>query len=467
MTLLSRFQKEIETNKLISKSDRILAAFSGGKDSVCLLFLLQSVRERFGFDLGACHVHHGIRGKEADEDLEFCKIFCEKYKIPFYSEMLDVPAFCKERSLGLEEGARQLRYEALDRFAASQNYNKIATAHSASDQAETVLLHLIRGSGFHGSCGIPSIRGNIIRPLLRFHENEIYDFLKSNNLPSRTDSTNKDTDFARNRMRSKIIPETEKINPSAEKALVRFSVIAKEQSDLVSFLCDRWETENEIDCSTGSVPLKPLCALASVPEMKPVFKEALSRMALKEKIVIDFQHFKMLCSLLNQPTEGKIIEISNGFSFAVEKESLIFRKNEPMESHIDYQVNLSVGENKIPVGNTVLVLSDKRGGKVVNVNKKLLIIHLASDKIEGDLFARNRKEGDAICVDGMTKSIKKLFQEAKVPARLRKDLPIVCDRSGIVWIPYVGLCDRVRKSDDDQIITLSLRSDYFPKQNSN
>ena len=442
-------------------------AFSGGKDSVCLLFLLQSLREQFGFGLGACHVHHGIRGKEADEDLKFCKSFCEAYKIPFYSEVLDVPAFCKENSLGLEEGARLLRYNALDRIALSHRYNKIATAHSASDQAETVLLHLIRGSGFHGSCGIPSIRGNIIRPLLKFHEDEIYDFLEKNSLAYRTDSTNMDTDFARNRMRSSIIPEMKKINPSAEKALMRFSVIAKEQSTLVSFLCDRWEKENEIDCSTGSVPLKPLSTLASVPEMKPVFKEALARMALKEKIVIDFRHYKMLCALLKQPVEGKIIEISNGFSFVIENGSLVFRKNERSESRIDYQVNLSVGENKLPVGNTVLVLSDKREGKVVNVNKKLLIIHLASDKIEGDLFARNRKEGDAICVDGMTKSIKKLFQEAKVPARIRKDLPIVCDGAGIVWIPYVGLCDRVRKSDDDQIITLALRSDYFPKQNSN
>lgn len=467
MTLLSRFQEEIKTNKLILKSDRILVAFSGGKDSVCLLFLLLSVRERFGFELGACHVHHGIRGEEADADLAFCRSFCLEHKIAFHSEMLDVPAFCKKHSIGLEEGARKLRYEALQRIAVSQQYNKVATAHSASDQAETILLHLIRGSGFHGSCGIPAKRGNIIRPLLSFHEDEIYNFLRSENLAYREDSTNKDTSFARNRMRNKIIPEMEKINPSAEKALVRYGIIAKEQDCLVSYLCDRWEKENCIHSANASVPLQALCELASKAEMTPVLKEVLSRMANKEKIVIDFQHFKTLCSLLNSPVEGKIIEISNGFSFVVENGFLVFRKNEAIKDLIDYQVNLSIGETVLPIADTVLVLSEKRKGKVANVNKKLLIIHLAFDKIDGNLFARNRKEGDAICVDGMTKSLKKLFQEAKVPARFRNDLPIICDQAGIIWIPYVGLCDRVRQSDCDEIVTLQLQSDYFPKQNSN
>lgn len=433
---------------------------------MCLLFLLHQICENFGFEVGACHVHHGIREKEADDDLDFCKNFCQERNIPFFCEKLDVPSYCKKNALGLEEGARILRYEALNRVAKAQNYNKIATAHSASDQAETILFRLIRGSGFNGMCGIPLERDSIIRPLLPFYKNEIRDFLDQQNLSCQFDSTNQDVSYARNRMRNDILPQLQNINPSAEKALVRFGSIAKEQSEFVSFLCDRWERENGLDCSCAAIPLKPLTDLVSQKEMIPIFREAISRMGKKEKIVIDFQHFNALRSLLKQPVEGKIIEISKDFSFCIANGQLCLRRSQENETgldSIDYQVKLQIGDNPLSNLKSTITVTDKRVGKVVNVNKKLLIIHLAFDKIKGDLFVRNRKDGDAIQVDGMTKSLKKLFQEAKVPVLYRNTLPLVCDDEGILWIPYVGLCDRVRNSENDEIFTIQLSGEYFPE----
>ncbi len=456
MTLFTRFQDEIKKNKQITKSDRILVAFSGGKDSVCLLFLLLELRERFHFDLGACHVHHGIRGSEADEDLAFCRDFCMAKNVPFYAEYIDTPTFAKSNGLGLEESARILRYDALAKVATKDGYNKIATAHTASDQAETILLHLIRGSGFHGMRGIPSRRGNIIRPLLPFYKEEILAFLNNLHIEFKEDSTNADTIYSRNRLRANILPEIKKINPMAERSLVRFSEIAEEQSALVAALCSRWETENAIEPESGSIPLKPLVLLIRQEAMIPILREALSRMAKKEEIVIDFQHYKSLISLLKSPSEGKIIEIAKGFSFWIENNSLRFGKHDFHRRRIEYQVKLCVGENVLPIPNTVLKLSDKRRGKVINVNKKLLIISAAFDKIEGVLFARNRKDGDQIRIGGMNKSLKKVFQEAKIPLKDRDRIPLICDDLGIVWIPYVGLCDRVRESECDEIFTMEL-----------
>ncbi|MBE6712472.1 MAG: tRNA lysidine(34) synthetase TilS [Ruminococcaceae bacterium] len=463
MDILTRFQKDLKQNKMIVKSDRVLVAFSGGKDSVCLLFLLHACSKEFGFEIAACHVHHGIRGQEADEDLSFCKFFCKQRDIPFYSEIVDAPGFGKENGLGLEEAGRILRYRILEQIAEKEGFNKIATAHTASDQAETVLFHLVRGSGFYGMSGIPQQRGKLIRPLLAFYQDEILDFLDTLHLSFKEDSSNRDTLYSRNRLRGNVIPELKKINPSAEKALVRFANIANEQSELIKFSCNCWENENKIKATSGKVSLSAISELASKPEMSPVLYEIFSRMASKEKIVIDYQHFKSLSALLKQPETGKIIEISNGFVFQISSEELVFKKNEKKPAGIDYQVKLQIGANTLPIPETFIYISDKKQGKVENINKNLLIIHAAFDKIEGNLFARNRKDGDVVQIDAMTKKVKKLFQEAKIPQEVRDRIPIVCDDVGIVWIPYVGLSDRIRESDRDEFFTMTIQSSYLPE----
>ncbi|MBQ3074430.1 MAG: tRNA lysidine(34) synthetase TilS, partial [Clostridia bacterium] len=229
---------------------------------MCLLFLLHTLQKKIGFRLGACHIHHGIRGAEADKDLEFCQCFCNDLAIPFFWERVNVTAFCKKQKIGLEEGARILRYQALNRIAQNEGFDKIATAHTASDQAETVLFHLIRGSGFHGLEGIRSQRGNIIRPLLPFYQDEIRQFLETYSLNVCEDSTNRDVQYARNRLRNNVLPEMKNINPSVEKALCRLSLIASEQEALVSMLCDQWEEKNGIRLENGSAGLSALSSLS-------------------------------------------------------------------------------------------------------------------------------------------------------------------------------------------------------------
>ena len=140
MNFENRFFDHLAKNKFFSHADRVLIALSGGTDSVCLALLLAKAQEKFGITLGACHVHHGIRGEEADRDLAFCREFCQTLSIPFYARHCDVPAYCSEHKVGLEEGARMERYRILRSVAEKEGFDKIATAHSASDQAETILF---------------------------------------------------------------------------------------------------------------------------------------------------------------------------------------------------------------------------------------------------------------------------------------------------------------------------------------
>jgi tRNA(Ile)-lysidine synthase len=411
------------------------------------------------FSVGACHVHHGIRGEEAEEDLLFCKEFCNEKNIPFFQKRVDVPSFAKKEGVGLEEGARILRYDALNEVAKEKHYHKIATAHTASDQAETVLFRLIRGSGFAGAKGMQDKRGAIIRPLLPFYTEEITSFLSEKKLLFKVDSTNYDILFSRNRIRGKIPPEMKQINPQTEDALVRFGTLSRWQEEMICDLCDHWQNKEGVFPESGKIPLSSLRPLAKKESSYPLLYEILSRMARKEKIVIDFERFEALLPLINQENKGKLIEICNGFCFSIEKDNFVFFKNDRKPCSIRYQVKLSSGDNRLEDVNAHLNISDKRYGKVENINKNLLIIHAAFDKIEGSLFARNLQIGDKVSIGKMTRSVKKLFSEAKISAKDRPYVPIICDDKGIVWIPFVGLCDRVRVSDTDEIFTMTLKSE--------
>ncbi len=461
MDLIQTFKEIQDEKNLIQKNDRILVAFSGGKDSLCLLFLLHKLKEHFGIEIAACHIHHMIRGEEADRDAVFCENFCKELQIDFFLEKADVPGFCREQKLGLEEGARLMRYRLLDEIASKNSFHKIATAHTAADQAETVLFRLVRGSGAIGTAGIPEERGRIIRPLLEFSTEEILRFLSENSLSFIKDSTNDDILYARNRIRNRILPEIKEINPKAEDALVRFAKLSGLQQKLVEKLADQWEKENRISSSDPKLPLSALKKLAEDEADFPILYEVLSRKAKNEKIVIDFERFTALCSLLFHPKEGKIIEIQNGFSFSIRSDFLIFEKNETEPDRILYQVGIHEGKNSIPPLGLEFHLSDKTRGKVENINKKLLKIQAASDRIEGELFVRNWNDGDTIRINQMTKSIKKLFQEAGIPKEYRHRIPLCCDEKGIVWIPFVGLCDRLRDPEAQEVVTFSLSGDYL------
>ena len=228
---MDRFEKNvletIRREQLIPENAEIVIGFSGGADSVCLLSVLAALRGLFHYALNAVHVNHGIRGEEADRDEAFCREFCRERKIPFAAVRADVPAFVKETGMSTEEAARELRYRALFEAAGLSVSGKfpenarIAVAHHADDQAETILLNLIRGTGLKGLSGMAYRRDGIIRPLLDRDREEILSYLAEHDLPYVTDSTNLSNDYARNRMRNVVLPELKKLNERAAGHIVQ------------------------------------------------------------------------------------------------------------------------------------------------------------------------------------------------------------------------------------------------------
>ena len=207
---------------LLQVGDRVIVALSGGADSVTLLHVLCGLRDAADLTVAAVHVHHGLRGADADADEALCRRLCEQWDVPLSVHHIDVAAEAASAHETIEQTGRRLRYACLEREADKQNA-KIATAHTASDQAETVLLHLTRGCGLHGLCGIPPRRGGVIRPLLTCSREQVEAYCAAQGLAFATDATNADVTYARNRVRHRVLPELTEINPRVGEALCRLS----------------------------------------------------------------------------------------------------------------------------------------------------------------------------------------------------------------------------------------------------
>ncbi|MBQ4037128.1 MAG: tRNA lysidine(34) synthetase TilS [Clostridia bacterium] len=445
-SLPQRFLRSLRGKKLIRRDERVLVAFSGGKDSLCLLQLLHENRVLLGISLGACHVHHGLRGAEAERDLAFCRNFCAERDLPFYERRVDVPSLCQKAKLGTEEAARILRYEALREVAARHGFTSIAVAHTADDQAETVLFRLLRGSGMQGASAMEERRGDLIRPLLPFTSAEILQFLKDRHLSFTEDSSNSDTVYTRNRIRREILPDLETVHPGATASLIRFAEEARQQNELNRRCAEIWEKQEGVDLTEGRAPLKALSSLAEDDAFSPILHEILTRMCAAEKIVIDFERFNAIKALLKKPCEGKIIEINAGFAFTAKKGELIFGKYEKKPGGIEYRVELRPDQRvTLPTGITLTLAS-----KAPADGRRCLLLPFSSRGTKGCLYARSPQNGDRLLSGGLKKNVRELWRSGGIPCELRSQLPVICDDDGILILPPTAVADRIKgKAEQD------------------
>ena len=229
MDFLEKVASACADYKMIEEGNAVVIALSGGADSVSLLHAMKQLSGRLGVEVSACHINHHIRGEESDRDMRFCEELCRRLGIPLVIREADVPAL-QQKHESLEECARRVRY---DFFAEVSGGKKLATAHNSNDCAETVLLNMMRGTGLKGLCGVPPVRGNIIRPLSYCTRADVEEYCRSNDLTWVTDSTNLDTDYTRNKIRHMILPEMLKINGSLFPTMNRMERSLRSDSDFL------------------------------------------------------------------------------------------------------------------------------------------------------------------------------------------------------------------------------------------
>ncbi len=431
---IDKVVKTILDYNMTADNKNIVVGFSGGADSVCLLHVLYSLKEKLNLNIFACHLNHMLRGKESDRDEEFCKFFCQKLGISLEISCVNVSNEAKKQNKSIELCAREIRYNFFN--DCSKKHNAIiATAHTMSDSMETVVFNIMRGTSLKGICGIPPCRDNIIRPLINFTREEVEEYCKENNLTYVTDSTNLSDDYSRNFIRHNIIPL---LKEKSGNFNIAFSHMTKtlsndndylEKSTLELLINARHENGFLCDVLSGSHP-----ALLS---------RAVIYILKENKIKEDFNIVSLIVDAI---TVGKgKIRLSKDL-YATVKNGIFFFEN-VFEQNPYFEVEFENNTANLPFDNKKIVICEEDKEKLLifrEFTEKHLKNYIDCDKIKGKLFARQRKDGDEVLLykRGCTKSLKKLFNEAKIPLFERFKKIIICDDVGIVWVEDFGVCER-------------------------
>lgn len=446
---MDKFIETLEQFHMLSASETVLVALSGGADSVSLLHRFVLLRKTRKLTVLAGHVNHSLRGDEADRDEAFCRTLCEAWSVPFLSTRVDVKGEAENTGESVEECARRLRYAFLE-AQAEKHGALLATAHTADDNLETVLLNLIRGTGLKGLCGIPPVRGRIIRPLLFCERAEIEAYCKAHGLSYVTDSSNLSGEFARNQLRLSVTPVLKSLNPSLLSGISRMTRFLREEEELLETLAQNALSAAKRDGGFDAA------ALAKLPP--PLRFRALAQVAKEAGGSIGAAHEPAVTGIL---LKGGSTDLPGGVRMTVQCGRLtVDRKKDGQEKPFLPVTALAVpGETKVG-GRWICTQKLERNGQ--NVYNFLFYHAFDYAKIKGSLRARSRRSGDKLALSrrNCTKSLKKLFQEANIPPKDRDAVVVVEDDEGIVWVEGFGCDRRVRTTGEtNSLLLLDVREE--------
>lgn len=506
----------VDKHHIIESGDRILLGLSGGADSICLARYLLSLRDRGQISLAALHVNHELRGEESRGDEVFVRNFCLDHRIPLDVVRIDVALEARRLGCSLEEAGRTVRYRLLRECAGHRNCNKIAAAHHRGDQAETLLLHQIRGSGFRGLAGMKPLQNDLIRPLLALSRAEILSILCRLGQTFREDSSNRSLDYHRNYIRHRILPAMKEINSGAEDHLAGLAGRMAELEEYLDPLLDRAFRENVAccspDCPGGSdsteYGVRPEAVLIRESildrhpfEQREVIRKALALIAGKEKD-LGRVHYEILDKLLNNNV-GKRNHLPEGvMAVRIRPGLLLVRKTEIHGSYLfdilkaleltgaeaDGLIRLIKGtdsgesenedgyEDTLPdfgpgsdplhfQGNLVRAVLYCLEGNDPSALKTDCSICLDYDKIKGQLAFRHRKAGDYFICDhqGHRKLLKRYFIDERIPAAFRSSCILLTQGSRVLWIETGRISEDCRVSDKTRHM-LVIELDIIRKQ---
>lgn len=442
--MIDKAVSAIRRYEMIPPGSRVIAAVSGGSDSMAMLALLRELRTEFGFELEAAHVNHCLRGEAADRDEDFVRRICGEWDIPFHLLRADVACEAKKNGMSLEEAGRKVRY---DFFASFGEDVIIATAHNLSDRTETFLFNFARGASLRGLCSIPPVRGNIIRPLINCSKAEIVSFCESRNIGYVTDESNSDVKYSRNRIRHNVITELKAVNPAFEECASRCMESLNEDekflSSLASELVKRASGENGIGAAV----------IAGAP--LPLRNRAIVKIIEAEAgITPDSESVNRVSGILG----GGACEINGGVRVRVRRGLLEF----PCEYDAP-EGETEISEGVYEFGGFTVETKLISAADTKNLQKlsgEVLEYYLDYDKIVGKMKLRGRAPGDKIKLfpSDCTKTLKKLFNEKAVPPEKRGLIPLIADDEGVILVPGFGFDAGVRVTGEtERILSVKIK----------
>lgn len=457
--LLTKVRSTIKRFQMLDAGDRVLVSVSGGPDSVCLLSVLRALSKDFGITLHVAHLDHMFRGAESEGDALFVADLAKKFGVPATIEKIDVPAFCRERGLSAQAGARQVRYDFFRRVGADVGAARIATGHTASDQAETFLMRLMRGAGASGLSAIPPRRGNIIRPLLDVTRGEVLDYLASNGLAYVTDSSNAKSLYMRNRVRMEVLPVLAAFNPRIVEILAAEAALLRDEDEAVeAHLAAVAETAVAQEGDSLSVKRDIFDTLP------PAFQRRLFRkiaaLAGVEPSALSSGNIDDALSFMTSARTGRSMNLTPGLAVTREYNRFIFSAPPAPASfsrtlavpgataveQLGLELEVEIRDNSTlppgfssprdPESETAAGAPGEEEPGPSGGNYRWQA-EFDYDKIGSLLTLRSRRPGDRFCPAGMGGKKKKLqdfFVDEKVPGRKRDAVPLLCSGDEILWV---------------------------------
>lgn len=418
----------------------ILCAVSGGRDSMCLLHYLYELSKTMEFSVAAAHFNHEMRDT-ADSDQVFVAEFCRERNIPFYVGRGNVYAIAAQSGIGVEETGRRLRYEFLEELAQRINADKIATAHHAGDQAETVLLNLLRGTGPEGLAGIPPVRGKLIRPLLQTNREEMEAYLEKHGIRFVEDQTNEDISYARNRLRLEIWPQLQKINPAVRENIVRASTIIRQENNYLDELARQYldKSGNKVLCRTlreapGALRPRILRLL--------IVQSGLGRKDISAAHLAAMEELAYRKGELNLPggamvcCDGTVLEI--------------LKREAPLEA-------CEICENAVHWGDFTISCRKKEK----NFSQKCDTILLNCDKINRNITVRPWQPKDRLRLDGQrgARSLKRLCVDRGINTIRRDRMPVFCLGERPIAAFGVGVDQEFLPGETGEVIEITVHKE--------
>ncbi len=443
-------RRTIEKYGMFSKGDRVVVAVSGGPDSVALLHILDSLKDVYGIKLHIAHLEHGLRGDESVGDLEFVKSLAAGLGIPITFASEDVGKMAEDRGLSVEAAARKARYAFLDEVMRATGFKKVATGHNANDQAETVLLNLMRGSGLAGLSGMkPATDGRMVRPLIEAKRSEIMAYLEKKKIAFRTDSSNTDTRFERNKVRSILIPFIEKeFNPAIVDSLARTASVFSAVYDYFRSEVDKC-METAVRAEDGRVTLD-LGVFGACPEIVKMFTfHRILRLLEEDAQIVSYDTLSALLNVAEKSQSGSRIDIGSGIVALKEFDRVVIGRDVALSE--PYEVELAVPGETVVEGTgyifSIEILEERPG--TADIYRSGGSAYFDFDELVPPLKARNWREGDRFVPFGLkgSKKVHDVFIDEKVPVSSRARIPLVCDAEGVIWVTGVRRADRARVTD--------------------
>jgi tRNA(Ile)-lysidine synthase len=414
----------IQKHQMFTHKERLLAGVSGGADSVCLVLVLREL----GFDVAIAHLNHGLRGADSDEDERFTASFAARSGLRFFSKRAELA------SGNVEAAGREARHRFFKELIAQEGFGRIVLAHTRDDRVETFFLHLLRGSGTEGLASIAPASGNTVRPLIETQRVDIEKYLKEHDQPWRTDASNLDLAFKRNRLRHVVLPNlASEFNPNLQEAITRTIRILQDEDEFMRTHTQGWLAAN--GTNQGDAFVVSIGSMDNVPMalIRRILRGAL-RMAGSELQEVSFDHIEAVRALLEPGKSGKLVEVP-GMLVLREFDKLVFRRTPLAATEYDYELKIP-GHVHIREVRKVFRAEVLEGNRVEEVSPGVgERVFVDAESIGPYVRIRNWKPGDYYRPVGLPAGkLKKLFQRARIPRSHRTSWPVVVAESTIIWV---------------------------------